>query len=76
MDKRHGRAKWGPGQPRSRTAASTWLQPLRWNGGRPISAFARSCSRLATVFNNEVPKEWRFDLFELIGKRRSSCGCC
>jgi protein gp37 len=31
MDHRRGRAKWGAGQPRSRTSFEYWRQPLRWN---------------------------------------------
>ena len=72
MDTRHKRAKWGPGNPRSRTAASTWKNPLKWQ--RQATAFAEEhgrrqrvfCASLADVFDNEVPTEWRADLFELI----------
>lgn len=68
MDSRYGRAKWGAGQPRSRTAPSTWKQPRKWNklaaasGERPFVF----CASLADVFDNEVDGEWRADLFELI----------
>lgn len=69
---RHKRAEWGgPGVgagTRSRTAASTWKAPRRWDkkaaaeGTRPFVF----CASLADVFDNEVPHEWRRDLFDLI----------
>lgn len=72
MDKRYGRVQWGaPGQgngTRVRTSAGNWHQPIRWNkkaaaeGTRPFVF----CSSLADVFDNQVPAEWREDLFELI----------
>jgi protein gp37 len=31
QDLRYGRVKWGKGQPRHRTSASYWKQPLEWN---------------------------------------------
>lgn len=31
QDKRRGRVKWGKGNPRSRTSASYWQQPIKWN---------------------------------------------
>jgi len=31
MDKRLGQVRWGNGQPRLRTSANYWRQPLRWN---------------------------------------------
>ena len=86
--------KWGPGQPRHRTSASTWRQPLVWNrkAERQFSAWEQFkkqytgltdaqleaqgfhkptrprvfCGSLCDVFDNEVPNEWRFDLFRLI----------
>jgi len=57
---------WGPGVPRRRT--KTWDQPLKWNrkaaetGLRP-RVF---CASLADVFDNEVPQEWREDLWALL----------
>jgi protein gp37 len=59
---------WGPGADRRRTADSTWKQPRRWNN-RALKAGVRErvfCSSLADVFDNEVPAEWRADLFQLI----------
>lgn len=66
MDLRYGRVKWG-GE-RVRTSATNWKQPIKWNkdaaaaGTRP-RVF---CASLADVFDNQVPPEWRADLFELI----------
>lgn len=68
MDRRYGRVEWGAGNDRSRTAASTWRHPRKWNrdaakaGMRPFVF----CSSLADVFDNEVDPAWRADLFALI----------
>lgn len=70
MDKRHHRVTWG-GE-RSRTSASNWHQPRVWQKqaavffqmhGRRRRVF---CSSLADVFDNQVPDEWRADLWALI----------
>lgn len=72
MDTRLHRVNWGPGQPRVRT--QTWGDPDKWNKqheaffaqhGRRQRVF---CASLADVFDNEVPAEWRADLFRLIRK--------
>lgn len=60
--------EWGVGQPRRRTAESTWKQPRRWNNraeklGIRYRVF---CSSLADVFDNEVDPAWRGNLFQLI----------
>ncbi|UZW55517.1 phage Gp37/Gp68 family protein [Sphingobium sp. JS3065] len=59
---------FGPGQPRRRTAASTWNQPRAWNrkAARLGIRYRVFCASLADVFDNEVPPEWRADLFQLI----------
>jgi protein gp37 len=72
METRMGRVQWGgPGVgsgTRERTSAANWRKPLAWDkkakaeGRRPFVF----CSSLADVFDNEVPAEWRRDLFELI----------
>lgn len=68
MDHRYGKVQWGPHGERVRTAPSNWKQPIKWNkdaaaaGTRP-RVF---CASLADVFDNQVPPEWREDLFELI----------
>lgn len=55
---------------RRRTTASNWQQPLKWNRkaeqtGRRDRVF---CASLADVFDNQVPPEWRADLWSLIGE--------
>lgn len=59
---------WGPGQPRRRTAASTWKLPRRWNNraAKEGVRYRVFCSSLADVFDNEVDPSWRADLFQLI----------
>jgi protein gp37 len=65
---RFHKAGWGPHAKRVRSAASTWKQPLAWErkavleGTRPFVF----CSELSDVFDNQVPPEWRRDLFVLI----------
>lgn len=93
FDLRKHRAKWGPGNPRSRTSPANWKKPLQWNA-KPFYEcgcgyrgtldelttnavhgcglkFKRTrrrvfCASLADVFDNDVPVEWRADLFALI----------
>lgn len=53
---------------RTRTSAANWRQPLLWNkkaeaAGTRLRVF---CASLADVFDNQVPEEWRVDLFNLI----------
>lgn len=67
--------EWGPGKPRHRTRKSNWQEPLKWNRQAPDSEFAGRkgfwpvfCASLADVFDNEVPYEWRHDLFWLISE--------
>jgi protein gp37 len=60
--------EWGPHGKRRRTSVAYWKQPLKWardarvTGGRP-RVFRAS---LADVWDNQVPDEWRRDLFDLI----------
>lgn len=66
MDHRYHRVEWGPGKPRSRTR--TWKDPLRWNreaenAGVRTKVF---CASLADWLDEEVPTQWREDLFDLI----------
>ena len=73
MDSRLHIVNWGPGQPRKRTRPANWNGPVKWNAEAPSSEFAGIkgywpvfCSSLADVFDNEVPEDWRIELFELI----------
>lgn len=70
FDDRKHRVTWGAGQARSRT--KTWGDPVKWNKqadaffaehGRRQRVF---CASLADVIDNEVPGQWRADLFSLI----------
>ena len=56
------------GGDRRRTSAANWQQPLRWNAQaeRESRRFRVFCASLADVFDNEVPVQWRRDLFDLI----------
>ena len=69
MDTRYGRVEWGKGKPRSRTSVANWKLPLRWNGdaARNRSRAKVFCASLADVFDDEVDKAWREDLWHLIG---------
>jgi protein gp37 len=68
---RFGHAQWG-NHPRNRTSEANWRKPYQWNAkgkefknkhGRRQRVF---CASMADVFDNQVSKEWRHDLFELI----------
>jgi protein gp37 len=67
--KRSGMVEWG-NAPRRRT--KTWNNPLKWQ--READAFEAEhgrrrrvfCASLADVFDNQVPREWRVDLWNLI----------
>ncbi|VTU38476.1 Bacteriophage protein gp37 [Variovorax sp. PBS-H4] len=63
---------WGPGAPRRLTSESNRNLPAKWN--REHAAFFAKhgrrqrvfCSSLSDVFDNQVPREWRWDLWQLI----------
>lgn len=81
LDARHrwkGATHWGVGVPRMRTSESNWNGPRRWNklaegefskgllfAGR-AGFWPVFCASLADVFDNEVPQDWREDLWDLI----------
>lgn len=71
IDKRTGGDHWG-NVPRRRTSAQNWSEPMKWNrrgaeflaiNGRRRRVF---CASMADVFDNQVPGEWRTDLWKLI----------
>lgn len=68
FDKRRHVVSWGPGQPRKRTAVSTWALPIRWNAEakRLGVRYRVFCASLADVFDNEIDREWRDDIATLI----------
>jgi protein gp37 len=53
---------------RRRTAPANWRQPLIWNRKAAADGVRRRvfCASLADVFDNQVPDEWRRDLWTLI----------
>lgn len=53
---------------RRRTSEANWKLPRKWNAraGREGRRFRVFCASLADVFDNEVPVQWRRDLFDLI----------
>lgn len=66
MDNRYHRVEWGPGKPRSRT--KTWKDPIRWNKEAKAKGIRKKvfCASLADWLDEEVPCQWREDLFDLI----------
>ena len=57
---------WGAGVPRRRT--KTWGNPLTWDRKAAVTGLRPRvfCASLADVFDNEVPDEWRADLWALV----------
>ena len=53
-----------------RRRTKTWANPIKWNkdAGEKNIRYRVFCASLADVFDNQVPSEWRFDLWELIRK--------
>jgi protein gp37 len=60
------------GPPR-RTSASYWRKPLAWDRQAALAGERRRvfCSELSDVFDNQVPTEWRDDLWRLIDQCRN-----
>lgn len=76
MDTRYGRAKWGVGENRQRTAEANRRKPLAWNRARaalivekgyadPVRVFSAS---LSDWLDHEVPAEWLADLLSTIAQ--------
>src|SRR5208282_3287231 len=68
MDTRWKRVSWGRGNPRQRTSAANWLEVIKWDREAKAAGERRRvfCASLADVFDSEVPKPWRSDLFGMI----------
>lgn len=72
MDKRWHKVTWGSGQPRQRTSAANWRQPLLWEKEHEAFALMHGrrrrvfCASLADVFDNEAPPQWRGELWQLV----------
>jgi protein gp37 len=66
--KRTGRGEYRQGVPRVRTTDANWREPLKWDKKAASAGVRRRvfCASLADVFDNEVPSEWRYDLWKLI----------
>ena len=72
LDKRTGGDHWGANQPRKRTSAKNWLEPVKWN--KQANAFFAEhgrrqrvfCASMADVFDNEIDPQWRYELMSLI----------
>jgi protein gp37 len=68
QDLRYGRAKWGKRNARYRTSESNRRKPFTWDrqaakDGRRVRVFTAS---LSDVFDEEVPDQWRDELFDAI----------
>lgn len=72
MDTRLGRVDWGPHASRSRTSASYWQQPRKWDREAAAAGERRRvfCASLADVFDNHnsITSGWRGDLWHLIAR--------
>lgn len=68
--KRSGLVKWGFRHERRRTTAANWRKPLAWNAEaeRLGIRYRVFCASLADVFDNVVPPEWRYELYDLIDR--------
>lgn len=71
--KRSGTVQWGARQPRRRTTPANWRLPIKWNAQAAAAGmrYRVFCASLADVFDNEVPVQWREDLFNLIAETPS-----
>lgn len=64
--KRSGMVVWG--SERRRTSVANWAKPIKWNSAAAKEGVRRKvfCASLADVFDNQVPVQWRSELFALI----------
>ena len=53
---------------RRRTTEANWRQPLKWNRTAADAGVRKRvfCASLSDVFDNQVPNDWRNDLWQLI----------
>jgi len=65
--KRSGHAGLWAGE-RRRTSVDNWKQPIKWDKAAAATGERHRvfCASLADVFDNQVPEEWRIDLWKLI----------
>lgn len=62
------RRKWVSAWGAERKRTKTWGDPLKWNRKATLTGYKPRvfCASLADVFDNEVPGEWRTDLWQLL----------
>ena len=62
-ERRHWVSAWGA----ERRRTKTWGEPLKWNRKAAVTGYRPRvfCASLADIFDNEVPQEWRDDLWQL-----------
>lgn len=65
--KRTGQSHLWAGE-RRRTTPAYWRKPFKWDTDAEKAGIQAKvfCASLADVFDNQVPIEWRYDLWELI----------
>lgn len=79
VDTRMHRARWGAGEPRTRTSDSNWKKVEAWDKhpekligsawpGRKPRVFAAS---LADIFDNEIDPAWRADFWALVRRTQN-----
>lgn len=67
--KRTGNPELWQGE-RRRTSEANWRLPYRWADAAKAGDMRRRvfCASLADVFDNQVPDQWRLDLFDMIAR--------
>lgn len=67
-ERRHWVEKWGREQGRHHTTADYWKQPLKWARQAIKAGILRRvfCASLSDFLDDEVPPQWKADLFGLI----------
>lgn len=62
------RRKWVSAWGAERKRTKTWGDPVRWNKKAALTGYKPRvfCASLADVFDNQVPDEWRADLWQLL----------
>lgn len=59
IDHRFKRAKWGKGQPRTRTKPAKWLEPVRWNREAALAQRDMEERRMVSDPRNTEPDIWK-----------------
>jgi protein gp37 len=68
FDHRLGGDHWGTGKPRREFGDKHWNMPLAWDrmAAKLKTRHRVFCASMADVFDNEVPREWRYRLYDLV----------